>query len=99
MQAKSRVSEHNDSSPEKRSYFEEYDLGKIREIEFKEIPHWYPHHRMMNVEDDATPWGAEWREGRNFRTVAELFTKRNLWALSTIRDAMTEVEDALFGKP
>src|SRR5271157_3667680 len=88
------VREHNDSSPEKRSYFEQYDLGKIREIESKEIPHWYPHHRMMNVEDDATPWGAEWREGRNFPTVAELFTKRNLWALSTIREAISQIEDS-----
>ena len=69
-------------------------LLKVREIESKEIPHWYPHYKMMNVEDDSIPWGAEWREGRNFRTVAELFTKRNLWALSAIRDAITEVEDA-----
>ena len=59
------VREHDDSSREKRrSYFEKYDLGKVREIESKEIPHWYPRHRMMNVEDDAKPWGAEWREGR-----------------------------------
>ncbi len=27
---------------------------------------------MMNVEDDSKPWGAEWREGRNFRRVADL---------------------------
>jgi DNA modification methylase len=87
------VREHNDSSHEKRSYFEKYDLGKVREIEFKEIPHWYPHHKMMNVEDDSIPWGAEWREGRNFRTVAELFTKRNLWALAALRDAIKTVTD------
>jgi DNA modification methylase len=75
---------HNDESQKKRENFEKYDLGKLREIEEKEIPHWYPKHRMMNVEDDTTPWGMEWREGRNFRTVAELFTKRNLWALASI---------------
>jgi len=86
--------QHDDSSQEKRSFFEKYDLGKIREIDSKAIPHWYPHHRMMNVEDDSTPWGAEWREGRNFRTVAELFTNRNLWALATIRDAINRVEDS-----
>ena len=86
--------EHNDSSAEKRSYYEAYDLGKIGEIEAKTIPHWYPTHKMMNVEDDSQPWGAEWREGRNFRTVAELFTKRNLWAIATIRSAITKVEDA-----
>ncbi|OPX75383.1 MAG: Modification methylase MjaII [Methanosaeta sp. PtaB.Bin018] len=76
---------HDDLDPKKREFFERYDLGKIREIEGKEIPHWYPPHKMMNVEDDSKPWGAEWREGRNFRTVAELFTKRNLWALAAIR--------------
>jgi DNA modification methylase len=87
------VREHNDPSSEKRSYFEKYDLGKVREIESKGIPHWFPRHRMMNVQGDKRPWGAEWREGRNFRTVAELFTKRNLWALSSIREAISKIED------
>jgi 16S rRNA G966 N2-methylase RsmD len=73
---------HNDPNPKKRAFFEKYDLGKLREIEAREIPHWYPPHRMMNVESDTEPWGDEWRPGRDFRTVAELFTKRNLWALA-----------------
>jgi len=46
---------------------------------------------MMNVEDDSKPWGAEWREGRNFRTVAELFTRRNLWALAAIRSQINSL--------
>jgi hypothetical protein len=46
---------------------------------------------MMNVDDDSLPWGAEWRAGRNFRTVAELFTKRNLWAIAAIREAILKV--------
>ncbi len=79
---------HDDADPKKREYFERFDLGKIREIDGREIPHWYPPHKMMNVEDDSKPWGAEWREGRNFRTVAELFTKRNLWALAAIKEAI-----------
>jgi hypothetical protein len=57
----------------------------LQEIEAKQIPHWIPPHKMMNVEDDSQPWGAEWRQGRNFRRVIELFTKRNLWALAAIR--------------
>ena len=73
---------HNDPDDKKRAYFEKYDLGKIHEIEAKEIPYWYPPHRMMNVDSDTEPWGDEWRPGRDFRTVAELFTKRNLWALA-----------------
>ena len=57
--------------------------GIITEIEAKPIPHWFPPHRMMNVQDDSSPWGVKWRAGTsNFRTVAELFTKRNLWAIA-----------------
>ncbi|MAT45423.1 MAG: hypothetical protein CL609_24105 [Anaerolineaceae bacterium] len=77
---------YNDKNPKKLEYFDRYDLGKIREIESKEIPYWYPPHRMMNVESDTEPWGDEWRLGRNFRTVSELFTKRNLWALALLFD-------------
>jgi DNA modification methylase len=75
---------YNDPDPLKRDYFERYDLAKIREIEGKTIPHWYPTDRMMHAPEDQECWGAEWRPGRNFRTVDELFTKRNLWALSII---------------
>jgi len=76
---------HNDPDPKKRKYFLEYDLGKLREIEAKPIPCWYPPHRMMNVESDTEPWGDKWRAGTsNFRTVAELFTKRNLWSLAAL---------------
>ncbi|MBA7666424.1 hypothetical protein ES703_74505 [subsurface metagenome] len=79
---------HNDPNSRKREWFQQYDLAKIAEIERKEIPHWYPPHRMMNVKSDTDPWGDKWRKGTsNFRTVAELFTKRNLWALAAIRVA------------
>lgn len=89
------IREHDDPSPEKRAAFEKDDLGKIREIESREIPHWFPPHHMMNVEDDSVPWGDKWRAGTSsFRTIADLFTKRNLWALATIRDAILKVEDA-----
>ncbi len=77
---------HNDPDPKKRRFFEEFDLAKIREIEGKPIPHWVPPHRMMNVESNTASWGDEWRPGRNFRTVADLFTKRNLWALALVFD-------------
>ena len=77
---------HNDPDRVKRDYFQKYDLEKIREIELKEIPYWYPPHRMMNVESDTEPWGDEWRPGRNFRTISELYTKRNLWALAIINN-------------
>jgi 16S rRNA G966 N2-methylase RsmD len=83
---------HNDPDPKKRAFFERYDLGKIREIETREIPQWHPPHRMMNVESDTDPWGDKWRAGTsNFRTVAELFTKRNLWALAAILSHIHQV--------
>lgn len=83
------IRQHNDEDEKKREYFERFDLGKIREIEAKEIPYWYPTHKMMNVEDDTKPWGVKWRAGTsNFRSVDELFTKRNLWALAAILDGI-----------
>ena len=77
---------HIDADPVKREYFEKYDLAKIREIESKRIPYWYPTDRMMHAPDDQDCWGVKWRAGTsNFRTVDELFTKRNLWALAVIK--------------
>ncbi len=75
---------YNDPDQKKREYFQEYDLRKIREIEVKDIPYWYPKNRMMNAPEEQECWGVKWRAGTsNFRTVDELFTKRNLWALAT----------------
>lgn len=77
---------HNDSSDLKRKYFNNYDLKRIKEIEGKEIPYWYPKLRMMHAPEDQECWGVKWRAGTsNFRTVDELFTKRNLWSLALIR--------------
>jgi len=83
---------YNDPDPKKREYFEKYDLGKIREIEGREIPYWTPPHKMMNVEDDSVPWGDNWRLGRNFRKINELFTKRNLWALAMVRETFRHLD-------
>ena len=80
--------QYNDPDPKKRMYFERYDLGKIQEIEDRPIPHWYSTQRMMNVPEGQERWGVKWRAGTsNFRTVDELFTKRNLWALAAILEA------------
>ena len=78
---------YNDINKKKKDFFIRYDIEKIKEIENAVIPYWFPPQKMMNVEDDTVPWGDNWRPGRNFRTVAELFTKRNLWALSGHRSA------------
>ncbi len=79
---------HNDPDSKKRDYFQKFDLGKLAEIESKPVPHWFPPQRMMNVDSNNEPWGDKWRAGTSsFRTVAELFTKRNLWALAAIRES------------
>lgn len=75
---------HNDTDPKKLEYFKDYDIRKIKEIEDTEIPYWVPPHKMMNVEDDSVPWGDEWREGRNFRKITDLYTKRNLYCFAII---------------
>lgn len=87
---------YNDSDPVKRDCFERYDLAKIREIDGKTIPHWYPTDRMMHAPEDQECWGAEWRPGRNFRTVDELFTRRNLWALATIRAGISNLNQCMW---
>ncbi|HQU44775.1 MAG TPA: DNA methyltransferase [Pirellulales bacterium] len=63
---------HNDADRKKHDFFEKYDLGKLQEIDGKPIPHWYPPHNMMNVDDDSKPWGDKWRAGTiSFRSVAD----------------------------
>ncbi len=80
---------HNDINEKKRKYFKKYDLAKIRDIESKDIPHWYPVHRMMHAPENQDRWGVKWRAGTsNFHNIDELFNKRNLWALAAIRTAI-----------
>jgi hypothetical protein len=82
---------HNDPDDKKREYFKKYDVGKLAEIEEMEIPYWYPRNRMMNAPEDQECWGVKWRAGTsNFRTVDELFTKRNLWALAVLFNAASQ---------
>jgi len=85
--ARDQRSHSEDQRTRKGRFFHEYDLAKIQQIERAEIPHSYPCRKMMDVEDDSKPWGVKWRAGTSsFRTVAELYTKRNLWALAACSD-------------
>ena len=72
---------HDDPDAKKRRFFRKYDLGKIEEIAGRDIPHWYPTIRFPPTfarwKTDLRPSGIE--------SVADLYTKRNLWALAAIR--------------
>jgi len=84
-----RRAHNEDQRSRKGRLFVECDLAKIAQTEKAEIPHWYPKRKMMDVEDDSKPWGVKWRAGTaNFRTVGELYVKRNLWALAAFRAAV-----------
>lgn len=83
----------DDGRSRKGKYFQQYDLGKLELIEQAAIPHPYPDRKMMDVEDDSQPWGVEWRPGRDFRNVKDLYTKRNLWALAAVRSAIARNPD------
>lgn len=83
------VRHHDDEDERKREYFEKYDLWKLREVESREIPYWYPTDRMMNAPEDQERWGLLWRPYLRLVTqVNHLYTKRNLWALSILRNAI-----------
>lgn len=80
---------HNDSSATKRAYFEKFDLGKLKEIDSKRIPHPYP------VGFSMTEFSRYQRDALFYygvKEAADLFTKRNLWALAAIMDAASAID-------
>ncbi|MBN2531849.1 MAG: hypothetical protein JXB88_03100 [Spirochaetales bacterium] len=85
---------HNDDDKKKQEFFKKYDFTKLKDIDEKKIPYWYPTDRMMHAPDAQECWGVKWRAGTsNFRTVDELFTKRNLWALGIIKNKLQMFEN------
>jgi DNA modification methylase len=81
---------YNDSNSKKREYFEKYDLEKIREIENKKIPYWHPDADLKEVIPYRMLIKKDFRQTDAERLV-DFFTKRNLWALAAIRDALTNI--------
>jgi hypothetical protein len=88
-----RAQRHHDEDTRtrKHKYFYGFDIEKLRAIEVTEIPYWYPNRKMMDVQDDSRPWGVKWSGGTsNFRLVADLYPKRNFWALAAWRNIINE---------
>lgn len=81
---------YNDSNPKKKKFYELYDLEKIKQIENKAIPYWYPKGYDMRgfnrYQRDAL-----WYYG--VEEVADIFTKRNLWALSIIKNHILQFDN------
>jgi 16S rRNA G966 N2-methylase RsmD len=84
--------QHNDpKTTRKAKCFVTCDSAKTAEIDDAKIPHWFPRRRMMDVDDNVKPWGVKWRSGTSsFRTVSELYTNRNLWALGAIVERLPD---------
>ncbi|MGO9115555.1 MAG: DNA methyltransferase [Thermoguttaceae bacterium] len=74
---------HNDTDAKKRDYFARFDLGKIEEIARREIPHWRP---TTTFPTSFARWQTDLRPA-GIQSVADLYTKRNLWALAALRAA------------
>jgi hypothetical protein len=79
---------HNDPDENKRRCFEQYDLGKLEEIESTPIPHWYPKGYDMTTFDR---YQRDALRLYGVKEVADLFTKRSLWALSAVREALEKI--------
>jgi DNA modification methylase len=77
---------HDDPNSKKQRYFFEFDLGKINEISSKDIPHWYPDADLEEFIPYRMLYKKDFRREDASRLV-DLFTKRNLWALSAILEA------------
>ena len=86
--------QHNDQDPIKREYFENYDLGKIKEIKAKEIPYWIPQIPMIRGRETCVKRNLS---AQGVNKVCDLFTRRNLWALSVIKDGIDNLTDRISG--
>jgi len=85
-----RFRTHTDSDVSKRRSFEEHDLKKLREIDNRPIPHRIPSGY------DMTGFSRYQRDALFYydvREVADLFTKRNLWAIAAISEAIAQLSD------
>lgn len=83
---------HNDMNPQKREYFQKYDLSKLGEIESTPLPFWIPTERMMNAPEGVERWALLWRPSLEKREKAsDFFRPRNLWALGCILSHVKEL--------
>ena len=76
---------YNDDNPEKRAFFNKYDLAALEKIKARPIPYWYPRIPMIHGSESGV--GKRLAQN-NIYNVDDFFTKRNLWALSGLLNAI-----------
>lgn len=72
-----------DARTKKARYFREHDLGKLEQIARAEIPHWVPDADLWDVLRYRLQYKKDFRP-ETAKRFADLYTKRNLWALAAI---------------
>jgi 16S rRNA G966 N2-methylase RsmD len=87
-----RERRHNDDDARKQKYFRDVDLAHIAEIDAKKIPYSCPRGFSMEgfsrYQRDALYY-------YGVKEVADLYTKRNLWALAGLRKLISGVRQDL----
>lgn len=86
---------HNDQDHKKREYFEKYDIGKLNEIKAKGIPYWYPDAELANEIPYRMLYKKDFRP-TDAKQLVDFFTKRNLWALSTLFDGIKKITEPVY---
>ena len=81
---------YNDFDPKKRLFFEKYDLEKIREIESKKVSYWYPDADLAELIPYRMLYKQDFRP-EDASKLTDLYTKRNLWALSLLISRIKEL--------
>ena len=70
-----------------------HDFEVLQKVDASEIPYWYPQDRMMHLSGESEVWGDNWRPGRNFQFIPDLYTKRALWAMACLWDRARAVRE------
>jgi len=79
----------NSKDKKSRENFINYDLEKLKQIEKEPVPYWYP--KITFIRGDRYI-----RDGliyNNIDTVADFYTKQNLWAISIIKNEIEKFSD------
>ena len=62
----------------------EYDIKKLKTIELSKIKEWYPRQKLYHIN------GQPFKEKQKYKSLDELFTKRNLQALAWLMNTIEE---------